>query len=415
MNPMKILSILPVDLEAVAPHVAAQKRKDKQILASLPSRVCHSFGVAHQLLQEYPFAYDYIISTYTPDELLPRRDLVPGTRGPYGAATHHITKLLKDNPSISLALWTGAISKEIDLPFELHKRLSFILRGSAYFPGELLGVENVERDVLRGIITDRLTEFSLTLNDQGNLGLETICRRGPVEMVFQDPDHALPARPCLRKPNLSREMQTEEFLHLLNKSSVTAQEVEAFLDGHRCFPLGNDIQALRWMVCLQIEQPNQGEPPLDILFEPVWVSSHWKITGLEAPAVSRTQAPASDRQSFCRQLASALMLLRAKRDAFSRPRFRRQMADAGFAGFVPKMALVFETIESLALPRIPPDSFKTQKAMTYAELMQLAHAEMEWLADPTQLLDNRIAANERRQKCREEVAAMLGRDVGELK
>lgn len=50
---MKIPSLLNVDYEAVAPLVAVQKREDKQILASLPSRVCHSFGVAQLLLQEY--------------------------------------------------------------------------------------------------------------------------------------------------------------------------------------------------------------------------------------------------------------------------------------------------------------------------------------------------------------------------
>ena len=76
---MKILSILPVDYETVAPHVAVQKREDKQILTSMPSRVCNSFGVAQLLLQEYPLAYDVIISTYTPDELLPVRDLVAGS------------------------------------------------------------------------------------------------------------------------------------------------------------------------------------------------------------------------------------------------------------------------------------------------------------------------------------------------
>ena len=171
---MKILSILPVDFEAVAPHVAAQKRKDKQILASLPSRVCHSFSVAQLLLQEYPLAYDVIVSTYTPDELLPARDRVPMAKGPYGAATHHITRILTDNPLASLVLWTGAISKEIDLPLELYDRINWILRGSAYFRGESRCVENAERDLIRYYVTRALTELCLTLNEKDEIVLEAI-------------------------------------------------------------------------------------------------------------------------------------------------------------------------------------------------------------------------------------------------
>ena len=53
--------------------------------------------------------------------------------------------------------------------------------------------------------------------------------------------------------------------------------------------------------------------------------------------------------------------------------------------------------------------------MTYPELMQAAGTEMDWMGNPTDLLDRKVEANQRKQKCREEVAAMPGMDVSELK
>ena len=409
---MKILSILPVDFEAVAPHVAAQKRNDKQILASLPSRVCHSFGVAQLLLQEYPLAYDVIVSTYTPDELLPARDRVPMAKNPYEAATRHITRILTDNPLASLVLWTGAISKEIDLPLALSKRISWILRGSAYFRGELRGVENAERDLLRYQITRALTEFCLMLNEKGEIVLEAICRRGPVEMVLDDSGRAWPVRPCLRKPIHSEEKQTDEFAQLLNRKGITAQDVASFLEVHPCFPLGNEMRVLRWMVGLRRDPPIQTGQFVDFLLEPAWVASRWKIPGLMVPGASRSLPANPDRKSFCENLAAALMQMCARQKTFDQPRFRRRLADVGLAGYAPRIALVLGDKEAPGLPQAPPDGFGKGKVMTLAELLIQARAEIEWMAEPTDRLDCMIAANVRKQKIREEMAAMWGNDKG---
>ena len=409
---MKILSILPVDFEAVAPHVAAQKRNDKRILASLPSRVCHSFGVAQLLLQEYPLAYDVIVSTYTPDELLPARDRVPMAKNPYEAATRHITRIMEDNPLASLVLWTGAISKEIDLPLELSKRISWILRDSAYFRGELRSVENAERELLRYHIDRALTELCLTLNEKGEIVLEAICRRGPVEMVLEDPGRTWPVRPCVRKTIHLEEKQTEEYLQLLNRPGITAQDIESFLEAHPCFPVGNEMRVFRWMVGLRRDPQIQNGQLVDLLLEPAWGASRWRIPGLKVPGALRSLPASSDRKAFCETLATALMQMRARQQAFDQPRFRQRLADAGLAGYAPRIALVLGDKEAAALPQTSPDGFGKGKAMTFDELLTEARAEMDWMAGPTDRLDGMIAANVRKQKILAEMAGFMGNDKG---
>ena len=389
---MKILSILPVDIEAVTSYLAAQKRKDTQILSSLPSYVCHSFSAAHLLLQESPLAYDIIVSTYTPDELLPWRDMVPGTRGPYGVSPHHLSKLMEDNPFALLVLWTGALSKEINLPHELSERVTIDFR--TVFPGysRLLSggvdVDGIELDLLRSSIERALTRFCLMLNDQGHIALESICHRGQVEMIFQDPDHPLPVRPCLRKRVLSMDQDMEEFMRLLNQDNVTAQEVESFLDGHPCFPLGNDMPVRRWMLGLTRDGQDRAEPPADILLEPVWAAKFWKIPGLKAPAFPRSRASVSERRSFCKLMAAARSHLRARREAFNHPQFLRRLADAGLAGYSPHLALVLGGQDVPALPCTPPPRVEKKMAMSYDGLQELVRTEMAWLAEPMRPPEN---------------------------
>ena len=385
---MKILSILPVDYETVAPHVAVQKREDKQILTSLPSRVCNSFGVAQLLLQEYPLAYDVIISTYTPDELLPVRDLVAGASGPYGAATNHITRILTDNPTASMVLWTGAISKEIDLPPELSARISLVLRSSSNFRGQLLCGENADRDFLRYQITRALTGLCLMLNEKGEIMLQSICWRGLVEMVFQDSDHPLPVRLWLRKSILSMDHDMEEFMRLLNQDNVTAQGVESFLDGHPCFPLGNYMPVRRWMVGFGRDGQDRIEPPINILLEPVWVAKFWKIPGLKTPAFPCPRGSVSERQLFCQLMAMALSQMRAKREAFKQPQFLRRLADAGLAGYSPRLALVLGGRDIPAFPRTPPPGVEKNNAMSYQELLGMVRTEMAWLVAPASPPEN---------------------------
>ena len=409
---MRILSILPGNFETAAPHVAAQKRNDQQILASLTSRVCHSFSVAQLLLQEYPLAYDVVVSTYSPKEMLPARDQVPMAKGSYGAATHHISQILKDNPLVSVVLWTYALPEEIEYPPGLDDRIFCIFRGSAYFPGQLLCVENAERDLLREYIADALTELCLTLNEKGEIVPEAICRRGPVEMTFDDSGRAWPVRPCLRKTVDSEEKQTEEFLQLLNRQGITAQDVESFLEAHPCFPLGNEMRTLRWMVGLRRDPQIQAGQFVDLLLEPAWAASRWKIPGLKTPGASRSLPAIPDRKSFCETLAAALMQMRASQKAFDQPRFRRRLADDGLAGYAPRIALVLGDKEAAALPQTPPVGFGKGKAITFAELLTQARAEMDWMAGPTDRLDCMIAANVRKQKIREEMAAMWGNGKG---
>ena len=389
---MKILSILPADIEAVTSYVATQKRKDNQILSLLPSCVCHSFSEAHLLLQETPLAYDVIVSAYTPNELLPWRDLVPETRGPYGAATHHITKLMEDNPFALLVLWTGALSKEINLPHELRERVVIDFR--TVFPGysRLLSggvdVDAIELDLLRRSIERALTEYCLTLNERGQIVLEAISRRGLVDMIFQDPSHPLPVRPCLRKSILSMDQDMEEFMRLLNQDDVTAQEVESFLDGHPCFPLGNDMLVRRWMVGVGRDGQDQSEPPEGILLEPAWASKFWKIPGLKAPAFPRPQLSVSERQLFCQLMAIALLQMQAKRKAFNRPSFLRRWTAEGLSGYSPRVALVLGGKDDLAFPCNPPPGVKKQKAMSYHELLELVRTQMPWLAESAKPPEN---------------------------
>ena len=389
---MKILSILPVDIEAVTSYVAAQKRKDTQILSSLPSHVCHSFSAAHLLLQENPLAYDYIVSAYTPDELLPGRDWMPGTRGPYGATTYHITKILENNPLVSLVLWTGALSKEINLPHELNERVTIDFR--TVFPGysRLLSggvdVDAIELDLLRSSIERASTEYGLTLNDRGQIVLEAICRRGVAAVTFHDQSCPLPVRPCLRKGILSLDQDMGEFLTLLNQDNVTAQEVESFLDGHPCSPLGNDMPVRRWMLGLTRDGQDRAEPPADILLEPVWATKFWKIPGLKAPVFPCPRASVSERQSFCQIMATTLSQMRAKREAFNQPKFLRRLADAGLDGYSPRVALVLGGKDLPALPCTPPPGVEKKKAMSNEELLELVRTEMAWLAEPVRPPEN---------------------------
>jgi len=384
---MKILSILPIDIEAVTSHVADRKRKDDLILSSLPSYVCHSFSEAHLLLQENPLAYDIIVSAYTFDELLPWCDLVPGTRGPYGAATHHITKLMEDNPFALLVLWTGALSKEINLPHGWSERV--VIDSRTVFPGysRLLSggidVDAIELDLLRGSIERALTRFCLMLNDQDQVVLESICWRGLAMMTFQNPDHPLPVRLCLRRRVLSIDQDMGAFLRLLSQEEVEVKEIEAFLDDHPCFPIGNDILAHRWIVGLSRDGQDQGEPSINLLLEPVWIAQYWRTAGLKLPVFPCSQTAFSSRQSFCQLMATVLPQMRATHNAFKGPRFRRRMADAGLTGYSPCVILPLSGKDNRAFPDTPLTGVEKNAVISYDELRDYAQADMAWLAEPS--------------------------------
>ena len=84
-------------------------------------------------------------------------------------------------------------------------------------------------------------------------------------------------------------------------------------------------------------------------------------------------------------------------------------------GFAPRLALVLGRKEALPLPAHPPKAFRSLPALTYAGLEETVRTEMAWLTEPTPLLDNMIARNVQEQKVQEEVAAMLGIDISQLK
>lgn len=412
---MKILSILPADLNSLDPQVAQRKRRDRQLLAGLPSEICPSYHVAHLLQEDKPFFYDVVVSAYTPVELLSPRDFVPGASGHYGAATHHVVQLLKDDPIAVLALWSGAAYQDVDLPAEADERIVFCGRNVPTSLRDIVDLDLFEVDLLRGAIVNAMTEFCLMLDAKGEFVLTAICRRGPVEMTFQNPERRFPARPCLGKAVLAEEKPTAEFLRLLNREGVAAQDLEAFLADHPAFPVGQDLQAFRWMVGLRREPGNPEDVPPDILLEPVWTADGWNVPGLKTPGLLRAPPGATGRPALCRRLAAALPLLRSKQAVLDGARFKRRLTEAGVDGFVPRLALVLGRKAALPLPARPPEAFRALPALTYADLEEIVRTEMAWLAEPTPLLDNMIAHNVRKQKIREEVAAMLGIDVGQLK
>ena len=382
---MKILSILPVHFKTADPIIAALKRVDKSILAPLSSHVCHSFAVAHRLLQKRPFAYDFIISAYTPDEFLPARDRIPGSRGCYGSSTSHIVRLLEDNPLARLILWTGAAAEDIWLPPGLVGRISTILHGGS---APHIGYYNWDREgraQLRDTMAEALSEFCLSLNNRGQFVMEAICRRGLVEMVFRSPTRPRSVRPCLAKSISCWVPDLKEFLQLVNQESVTAREVESFLERNPRFPFGNILTPRRWMIGLRKDGPDRSEQVEDMWLEPAWVPQCWDISDLEAPAISRPQVPGSERQWSRQLLAEALAQLRAKRKAINRRQFRHRLADAGLTGYSPHLALILGTNEALELPRTPPEQIGIQKAMTYSKLNQLVRKETGWLASPVTL------------------------------
>lgn len=412
---MKILSILPADMNRLGPHIAQRKRKDRQLLAGLPSEICPSYHVAHLLQEDKPFFYDIVVSAYTPIELLSPRDYVPGASGHYGAATHHVVQLLKDDPIALLALWSGAAYQDVDLPAEADERIVFCGRNAPTALRDVIDLDLFEVNVLRSTIVNAMTEFCVMLDDKGGFVLTAICRRGPVETTFQNPERRFPVRPCLRKPVLAQEKATEEFLQLLNREGMAAQDLESFLEDHPAFPVGRDIQALRWMVGLRRDPGNPEVAPPDILLEPVWTADCWNVPGLKAPSMLRAPPGATGRQALCRRLAAALPLLRSKQAALEGARFKRRLTEAGIDGFVPRLALVLGRKEALPLPARPPAAFRAQPAMSYADLEESVRTEMAWMTEPTHLLDNMIANNVQKQKIRVEVAAMLGIDVSQLK
>ena len=412
---MKILSILPADLNFLDPQVAQRKRKDRELLAGLPSEICPSYHVAHLLQEDKPFFYDIVVSAYTPVEMLSPRDFVPGASGHYGAAIHHVVQLLKDDPIAVLALWSGASYQDVDLPAEADERIVFCGRNFSTALREIVDPELYEVDFLRNAIVNAMTEFCLMLDDKGEFALSAICRRGPVELTVQNPERRWPVRPCLRKSVLAQEKQTDEFLRLLNREGVIAQDLESFMADHPAFPVGQQIQALRWMVGLQCEPGNPEGGPLNILLEPVWTADAWNIPGLKAPGLSHVPPGATGRQALCRRLAAALPLLRSRQSVLDGARFKRRLTEAGMDGFAPRLALVLGRKEALPLPAHPPKAFRSLPALTYAGLEETVRSEMAWLTEPTPLLDNMIARNVQEQKVQEEVAAMLGIDISQLK
>ena len=151
---------------------------------------------------------------------------------------------------------------------------------------------------------------------------------------------------------------------------------------------------------------------MDLLLEPVWVTSLWKIPSLKAPGASRSLPASSDRKSFCENLVVALEQLRARQKAFDEPRFRRRLADTGLAGYAPRLAIVLGEKDVPVLPHTPPDGFGKEKAVTFTELLIQAKAEMEWMAGPTDLLECKIDTNERNRKILAEMAVMWGNNKG---
>lgn len=272
-----------------------------------------------------------------------------------------------------------------------------------------------EVELHRAAIVNAMTEFYLILDDKGGFVLTAICRRGPVEMTFQNPERRWPVRPCLRKPDLSKEKQTEEFLRFLNREGVAAQDLEAFWADHPAFPVGRDIHALRWMVGLRHEPRNLDEASPDILLEPVWIADCRKVSGLKTPGMPRIPPDVTGRQTLCRRLEAASPHLRFAPATLEGARFKRRLKEAGIDGVVPRLALVLGRKEALPLPVHPPAAFRSRPALTYADLEKIVRTKMAWLEEPTSLLDNMIANNVQKQKIKEEVAAMLGIDIGQLK
>jgi len=386
---VKILSILPVDFKTADPIIADNKREGETTLSPLSTYVCHSFAVAHRLLQMHPLAYDYIISAYTPDDFLPTRDRLPESRGCYGSSTRHISRLLKANPLARMLLWTGAVAEDIWLPPDLSGRISIIIHGGS---APLIGYYKWymdKRKEMRDTMAETLSEYCLSLNNEGQIEFQSICRRGVVRMVFRSPTRPRYVRPCLAKRISCWVSGMEEFIQLVSQEDVTALKVKSFLDRNPRFLLGNILRPLRWMVVLKKDGQAPGEEEGDIWLEPAWAPQGWGISDLEAPAIFRSEAPGSERQTFFQLMAMVLSQMLAKQEEFSHPQFLRRMAKAGLAGYSPHVVLVLGTREALELPQTPPERIGMQKAMTYFKLSQMVRKETNWLTRPIALDDSR--------------------------
>lgn len=376
---MKTLSVVPFSLKNLAPQDASNKIQDAEFLYKLPSDVCFSYKAATEILTQNRFSYDILITTYTPDLLLPESDLVGDLKNRYTSAQQHVSIILKENPFAIVILWTGATPTHVITDVGFDQRVHVFNR-SILSDNEVR--TEIEETNLRTMIADALTEYRLSLNDEGDFRIEPVCGRAPINIVGEEASLFLPVRPYFCRAFGKVECLVKELEYLINKTSVSEREIELFLRSHPYFLFGNRYKSVKWQVHLKRTLEGRGVLIPDVILEPVSPNDFWKIQDLKLPSLKITRSSGTDRQGFNSHVLSAMHQLREYRDYFDNPTYRQQLAELGITAYKPELSvLIGRDYGGLSTDQIikAKGDFKDLEVMTYSELLSQIRNNFSWM------------------------------------
>lgn len=360
------------------------REHEPDMLRNLPSDLVRSYSEALSRLENNPYRYDVIISTFTPDEILspqdrclfPRQEVLSLSAEYYSQAYKFMSVMLERNPFRTFVIYSRASQWDKDEAlFHFGQRLQWIEKGSS--------LEPVSRDkkTLQIAILRSLCEYQICLDRTDRFRIRQASSRMPIAFRSRLPDHDVLVMPHFDNTILIYEKEIKEFEYIINKPNPSEKEIHLFLESHPGFLLGGRYRSLRSHIYLRRDDEGKGILVPDFILEPVNPTDFWKIIDLKLPNQKIVRTINDNRKGFSAKIQEVIYQLREYRDYFDNPVYRSRMETIGITAFKPEVTVIIGrdygefSREEVLKAKL---DYKGVEILTYTELLKRVK-EMKWL------------------------------------
>lgn len=314
----------------------------RTILRNIPKiDLVFSYTEALKILQKVN-SFDLIITSFTPHDLLSVQDLINEAylksiarsknkfrERSYDSAYFYLSELKKYAKTNKFIIYTKIEEPNIIVKdFLSIKKIDF-----EWIPKTTDEIHDQQN--LKNSVFDLLSEYSLSISENGEYNLTQALSRSAVNIEDSNLDISLIAKPHFQTSRLIEDL--EEFTFLINQKNISEEKIHNFLLAHPKFLLGNRYKSIRSKV--QLKRDDQGPLIPDFILEPVSNYDFWKIVDLKLPDVGITSSPLN-REGFNSQIMKAINQLSKYRSYFDNPKYRKSLSNIGISAYKPTLSVI---------------------------------------------------------------------------